>query len=67
MAKTQTKCFNNVKPITLPDDAAPEWTVVDIEFSSTAYSANDYIQLCTLPAGFKCLDWALVFPDIDTG
>lgn len=67
MAKTQTKCFNNVKPITLPDDAAPEWTVVDIEFSSTAYSANDYIQLCTLPAGYKCLDWALVFPDIDTG
>lgn len=67
MAKTQTKCFNNVKPITLPDDARPEWVAVDVEFSATAYSANDLIQLCTIPVGFKCLDWALSFPDIDTG
>lgn len=67
MAKTQTKCFNNVKPITLPDDARPKWVAVDVEFSATAYSANDLIQLCTIPVGFKCLDWALSFPDIDTG
>lgn len=67
MAKTQTKCFNNQKPLTLPDDASPEWTAVDIEFSSTAYASGDLIQLCTLPAGYKCLDWVLNFPDIDTG
>ena len=67
MAKTQTKAFTAAKPIVLPQGAQPQWTAVDIEFSSTAYSANDYIQLCTLPAGFKCLDWALVFPDIDPG
>ena len=67
MAKTQTKCFTNAKPLVLPSEAYPEWTAVDIEFSSAAYAANDYIQLCTLPEGYKCLDWALVFPDIDTG
>lgn len=67
MAKTQTKCFTNAKPMCLPDCACPEWTTVDVEFSSTPYAANDLIQLCTLPEGYKCLDWALVFPDIDTG
>ncbi len=67
MAKTQTKCFLNQKPLVLPDDAAAEWTAVDIEFASSAYSANDLIQVCTLPAGYKCLDWVLSFPDIDTG
>lgn len=67
MAKTQTKCFTNVKPIVLPTEALPQWTAVDVEFSAAAYAANDLIQLCTLPDGYKCLDWALVFPDIDTG
>jgi len=67
VAKTQTKCFTNAKPLYLPSEAGPEWTTVDVEFSSTAYAANDYIQLCTIPEGYKCLDWALVFPDIDTG
>lgn len=67
MAKTQTKCFTNAKPLYLPGEAGPEWTTVDIEFSSSAYTANDLIQLCTLPAGYKCLDWVLSFPDIDTG
>ena len=67
MAKTQTKCFTNAKPLVLPTEALPEWTAVDVEFSAAAYAANDYIQLCTLPEGYKCLDWALVFPDIDTG
>lgn len=67
MAKTTTKCFTNAKPLVLPTEAYPEWTAVDVEFSSSAYAANDLIQLCTLPTGYKCLDWALVFPDIDTG
>ena len=66
MAKTQTKAFLNVKPIVLPDDASPEWCSVDVEFSSTAYTAGDLIQLCTLPEGNKCIDWFLSFPDIDS-
>lgn len=67
MAKTQTKAFTNAKPITLPDDASPEYCAVDIEFASTAYASGDLIQLCTIPEGFKVLDWFLNFPDIDTG
>lgn len=66
MAKTQTKAFTNAKPMYLPDDAGPEWTAVDVEFSATTYTANDLIQLCTVPAGFKVLDWKLIFPDIDS-
>lgn len=67
MAKTTTKCFTNAKPLVLPTEAYPEWTAVDVEFSTAAYTAGDYIQLCTVPSGYKCLDWTLVFPDIDTG
>lgn len=67
MAKTTTKCFTNAKPLVLPTEAYPEWTAVDVEFSSSAYAANDLIQLCTLPTGYKCLDFSVVFPDIDTG
>lgn len=66
VTKTQTKAFTNAKPITLPDDASPEYCAVDIEFASAAYVANDYIQLCTLPAGYKVLDWFINFPDIDS-
>ncbi len=67
MAKFQTKAFTGVKPIVLPDCGAPEWCAVDIEFPSTAMVSGDYIQLCTIPAGFKVLDWTLNLPDIDSG
>lgn len=67
MAKFQTKTFNDVTPIVLPDTAKPEWVAVPIEFKATAYAQNDLIELCKLPIGYQCLDWALVFPDIDSG
>lgn len=66
MAKTQTKAFIGVKPIALPDDATPEWCAVDIEFPA-AFAANDLIQICTIPAGYKVLDWFLNCPDVDSG
>ncbi len=67
MAKTQTKCFTNAKPLVLPTEAYPELSAVDVEFASTNYALNDLIEICTIPAGYKCLDFAVVFPDIDTG
>jgi hypothetical protein len=68
MAKFTTRCFTNAKPLSLPVDANPAWSAVDVEFNTANYSpgATDYIQLCTLPEGYRVLDWALVFPDIDT-
>lgn len=66
MAKTQTKAYLGQKPITLPDDASPEWCAVDIEFPA-AFAANDLIQLCVIPAGYRVLDWFLNCPDIDSG
>ncbi len=66
MAKYQTKCFTGKKPIVLPDDAAAEWSVIEVEFPAVAPVANDLIELCELPIGVKCLDWALSFPDIDS-
>ena len=66
VTKTQTKCFTNAKPLTLPDDALPEYVAVDIEFASSAYVGNDFIQVCTIPSGYRVLDWFLSFPDIDS-
>jgi hypothetical protein len=66
VAKTQTLAFTGRKPIVLPDDANPEWVAVDIEFPA-AFASGDYIQLCTLPAGYQVLDWLLNCPDIDSG
>ena len=67
MATFQTKCFADVKPLVLPDSAKPEWIAVDVEFSATAYASADIIKVCKMPEGYRVLDWALVFPDIDTG
>lgn len=66
MAKTQTKAFTGQKPITLPDCASPEWCAVDIEFPA-AFASADLIQLCTIPAGYRVLDWFLNVPDCDSG
>lgn len=62
-----TKCFTDVKPIVLPDAAKPEWIAVDVEFASAAYASSDIIKVCKMPENFRVLDWALVFPDIDSG
>lgn len=67
MAKFQTKAFLGVKPIVLPESGRPEWCAVDIEFPTTAIASGDLIQLCTIPAGYKVLDWALNCPDVDSG
>ena len=66
MAKYQTKAFKGQKPIILPRDASGMWVVVDVEFPAVAPVANDLIELCALPIGVKCLDYTLVFPDIDS-
>jgi hypothetical protein len=71
VAKYQTKAFNNVKPIVLPDDASPEYVSIDIEYNagttaSPAYAVNDLIQLCTLPIGHKVLDWTFIPADVDS-
>ena len=66
MALTQTKCFTNAKPLVLPDDAAPDWAAIDIEFSSVTYAVGDLIELATLPIGVRVVDWAFVPADIDT-
>lgn len=66
MAKYQTKCFDNRKPITLPDDASPEWASIDIEYPTTALIVSDLIELAELPIGFKCLDWIFIPADADS-
>ena len=67
MAKYQTKCFTNAKPMVLPTEAYPEFSAVDVEFNTANYALNDLIEICTIPAGYKCLDFSVIFPDIDTG
>lgn len=67
MTTFTTKAFDNVKPITLPDAARPQWIAVDVEFKATAYASTDLIRVCALPARFKVLDAALMFPDCDSG
>jgi hypothetical protein len=66
MAVTKARAYTNAKPIPLPKSGHPEWVAVDIDFPAANYTANDLVLLCTLPAGVKCLDWALVFPDVDS-
>jgi hypothetical protein len=62
-----TKTYTNAKPLPLPQDALPAWVAIDVEFKSTTYAGNDMILLASLPAGVKVLDWACIFPDIDSG
>jgi hypothetical protein len=66
VAKFQTKAFSGKRPAILPRDASAMWVPVDVEFPATAPAANDLIELVELPIGVKCLDWTLVFPDIDS-
>ena len=66
MAKFQTKAFTNVKPIILPRDASVMLVPVDVEFKATTYAIGDLIEICELPIGVKCVDWAISFPDIDS-
>lgn len=67
MAKIQTKAFTNVKPIALPASATPGFVTIDVDFPTTALAANDLIELAEIPAGYQVLDYAVVFPDIDSG
>lgn len=65
MPKYQTKAFTNVKPLVLPYNASANVVAVDVEFPTAALINGDFIEICTLPAGVKCLDWKIVFPDVD--
>lgn len=67
MAKTQTKVFTGVRNLPMPDHAEIRELAVPIEFSSSAYASGDLIQVIKLPAGVRCVDWALNLPDIDSG
>ncbi len=66
MAKFQTKTFLNKLPLFTPQDASAVWAAVTVDFPATAPAANDLIELANIPVGIKVLDWALVFPDIDS-
>lgn len=66
MAKYQTQTFLGIKNVPQPDDAFVKAVSVDVEFPSVAPIANDLIELVKLPAGTKCLDFTLIFPDIDS-
>lgn len=57
MANSTTKTYTNQKPLVLPDDATAEWTAIDIEFASAAYSVNDLILAAKLPTSYKVVDW----------
>lgn len=67
MAIIKTKAITGAKPIVLPHDASPEWISVDVDFPAAALAVNDIILLCGLYAGLKVLDWAIIFPDVDSG
>ncbi len=67
MAKYQTKQFLNTTPLYTPDDAEVCGSPITVEFPSTALVANDLIELCTIPAGVKVIDYKIFFPDIDSG
>lgn len=66
MPNFQTKAFLGQRPIVLPQSAAGEWSIIDVEFKATNYAVSDLIELCELPIGVKVLDWTINFPDIDS-
>lgn len=67
MANIDTKTFTGVKSMPTPDDAGIRWVSVDVEFPSTGPASGDLIRTCKIPVGVKVVDWAVVFPDIDSG
>lgn len=67
MAKFQTKAFTYAKPVALPPDALPAFVAIDVDFPATALAVNDLIELAEIPANYRVLDYAVVFPDIDSG
>lgn len=67
MAKYQTDAFTNKKPVPQPTDASIKWVAIDVAFPAAAPAANDLIELVELPPGVALIDYAFVFPDIDTG
>ena len=66
MAKYQTTAFTNRSPVPQPSSAAVTTVVVDVAFPSTAFVANDLVELVEIPAGVQLVDYAFVFPDIDS-
>ena len=67
MAKYQTKQFLNTSPLYTPDNAEICGSPITVEFPTTALVANDLIELATIPAGIKVVDYKILFPDIDSG
>lgn len=67
MTTTTTKAFTGVKSVPQPDSACLKLVPVDVEFASAAYVADDLIKLVELPPGVGVVDYAFIFPDIDTG
>ncbi len=67
MSKTQTKAFLDTRPVPMPDSAEVKVVPIPIDFAASAYSSGDLIELVKLPIGVRCVDWALNFPDIDSG
>lgn len=66
MPKFQTRAYLGSRPMPQPNHGAGMWVPVDVEFPATSPAVNDLIEVTKLPAGVKCLDWVIAFPDIDT-
>jgi hypothetical protein len=67
MAKYQTSAFLDKRPLCTPDSAELCGSAVVVEFPSTALASGDLIELATIPAGLKVLDYKIIFPDVDSG
>lgn len=67
MPSINTKQYDGIKPLVTPEHGCITYAGVDINFPSTAFAGNDLIRLAPLPSGVKLVDYAFVFPDIDSG
>ena len=67
MAITTTKVASGVRNLPMPDEAEICEITVPIEWAATAYASGDLIRCIKLPAGVRCVDWALLSSDIDSG
>lgn len=66
MAKFTTKIFAKTKNVAQPDDSDCDYVPIDIDFPAANFGVGDIIELITIPAGVKIVDWFAIFPDIDT-
>jgi hypothetical protein len=62
-----TRVFTGARNIPQPDEGALKPVVIQVDFPSTAFAANDLVFLTRIPIGVAVQDYEFHFPDIDTG